>query len=169
MPKTINKREVFAMKKILAFLAAAVFVFGLGIVTQAQDTRTGEREARAEDRNLNPSGTFKDQDLIALKVEDPQGEDLGRIGSLAIDLSNGRVAFSVVEDGGFWGYRIGSKYVAVPLTAMSLKMDKNGKPDKFVLDMSKKEFSKAPNFSGNGLPNRRQAEESYRFFGQAPY
>lgn len=157
------------MKKILAFVTAAVFVLGLGIVIQAHDTRMGDREARAEDRNLNSSGTFKDQDLIGLEVENPQGEDLGRIGSLAIDLSNGRVAFSVVEYGGFWGYRIGSKYVAVPLTAMSLKVDKNGKPDKFVLDMTKDEFSKAPNFSGNGLPNRRQAEESYRFFGQAPY
>ncbi len=155
------------MKKILAFVTAAVFVLGLGVVIHAQDTRTGDRGARTEDKNLASSGTFKDQDLIGLRVENSQKEDLGRISSLAIDPDNGRVAFSVVEHGGLWGW--GSKYVAVPLASMSLKVDKNGKPEKFVLDRSKDEFSKAPTFSGNGWPDRRQAEESYEFFGQAPY
>ena len=156
------------MKKIVALLTAAALVLGVGMVIHAQNTRMDDKEAKIEVRDLASSQTFKDQDLIGLRVENLQEEDLGRITSLAIDANNGRVAFGVVGYGGFWGW--GSKYVAVPLAAMSLKVrDDNGKPDKFVLNMKRADFSKAPTFSGNGWPDRKQAGESYRFFGQAPY
>ncbi|MBS0310422.1 MAG: PRC-barrel domain-containing protein, partial [Proteobacteria bacterium] len=50
------------------------------------------------------------------KVVNRQGEDLGDIKDLMIDVENGRVAYAVLEFGGFLG--LGSKLFAVPLSAM---------------------------------------------------
>ncbi len=155
------------MNKILAFIMAIIFALGLETTIYAQENRTIDKQAKMEDKGLASTGTFKDQDLIGLRVENSQGQDLGRISSLAIDPNDGRVAFGVLQYGGFWGF--GAKNVAVPLTAMSLKLDKNGRPDKFVLDMNKQDLASAPTFGGSGWPDRRQVEESYRFFGQTPY
>ncbi len=151
------------MNKILAFVTAIGLILG---VIYVQLTLAEVTQGRAGDGNF-ALGTFKDQDLIGLRVQSSRGEDLGRISSLAIDPKDGRVTFGVLTYGGFWGY--GAKYVAVPLTVMDLKTDKNGKPDAFVLDMSKQQLASAPTFEGNGLPDQKQIEESYRFFGQTPY
>ncbi len=151
------------MNKILAFVTAIGLILGAIYV---QPALAGVRQGRSGDGNF-AIGTFKDQDLVGLKVQSPQGEDLGRISSLAIDPKDGRVAFGVLTYGGFWGFR--AKYVAVPLTVMDLKTDKNGKPDAFILDMSKQQLASAPTFEGNSLPDEKQVEESYRFFGQTPY
>ncbi len=151
------------MNKILAFLMAIGLILGAIYV---QPALADVKQGRAGDGNF-AIGTFKDQDLVGLKVQSSQGEDLGRISSLAIDPKDGRVVFGVLTYGGFWGF--GAKYVAVPLTVMDLKTDKNGKPDAFVLDISKQQLASAPTFEGKGLPDRGQVEESYRFFGQTPY
>ena len=151
------------MRKILAFVTAIALSLG---VIYVQFTLADVGQGRTGDRNL-AIGTFKDQDLVGLKVQSAQGEDLGRISSLAIDPKDGRVAFGVLTYGGIWGF--GAKYVAVPLPVMSLKTDKDGKPDAFVLDMSRQQLASAPTFGGNGLPDLKQVEDSYRFFGQTPY
>ena len=52
------------------------------------------------------------------KVVNRQGEDLGDIKDLMIDVDSGRVAYAVLEFGGFLG--LGSKLFAVPLSAMEL-------------------------------------------------
>lgn len=151
------------MKKILAVVTAISLTLGIIFV---QSTLADVKQGTTEDRDF-AVGTFKDQDLVGLRVQNPQGEDLGSISSLAIDPKDGRVAFGVLTYGGFWGF--GAKYVAVPLTAMSLKTDNNGRPDRFFLDISKQQLASAPTFDGKSLPDRKQVEESYRFFGQAPY
>ncbi len=151
------------MKKILAFVTAIGLSLG-AIYVEPILANAGQE--RAGDRNV-AIGTFKDQDLVGLRVQSAQGENLGRVSSLAIDPKDGRVAFGVLTYGGFWGF--GAKHVAVPLTAMSLKTDKNGRPDLFVLDMNREQLASAPTFDGNVLPDRKQVEESYRFFGQTPY
>ncbi len=64
---------------------------------------------------------------------------------------------------------MGSKNVPVPLSAMELKVDKNGKPKVFILNVNKEDLEKAPRFSGTSWPDRKQVDDSYRFFGQNPY
>ncbi len=150
------------MNKILVFLTAIGLILG---VIYVQPTLAGVRQGTGNGNSA--IGTFKDQDLVGLRVQSSQGEDLGRISGLVIDPKDGRVAFGVLTYGGFWGF--GAKYVAVPLTVMDLKTDKNGKPDAFILDMSKEQLASAPTFEGNSLPDQKQIEESYRFFGQTPY
>ncbi len=151
------------MKKMLVFLAVISLIV---TVMSVQPALADVKQGAAGDRSL-AIGTFKDQDLVGLKVQNTRGEDLGRISSLAIDPKDGRVAFAVLTYGGFWGFR--ANYVAVPLTVMDLKTDKNGKPDAFVLNMSKQQLASAPAFSGNGMPDEKQVEDSYRFFGETPY
>src|SRR3569833_3476071 len=52
------------------------------------------------------------------KVVNRQGEDLGDNKDLMIDVENGRVAFAVLEFGGFLG--LGRKLFAVHLSAMEI-------------------------------------------------
>ncbi len=158
-----KNREVFVMNKILVFVAVVGLILG---VIYVQPTLADFGQGKARNGNV-AIGTYRDQALIGLKVQSSGGEDLGRISSLAIDPKDGRVAFGVLTYGGFWGFR--AKYVAVPLTVMDLRTDKNGKPDAFVLDMNKQQLAGAPTFDGNSLPDQKQVEESYRFFGQTPY
>ncbi len=151
------------MKKMLAFLTIISLIVA---VMTVQLTLADAKQGTAGDRT-SAVGTFKDQDLVGLKVQNARGEDLGRISSLVIDPKDGRVAFAVLTYGGFWGFR--ANYVAVPLPVMDLKTDKNGRPNAFVLDMSKQQLASAPIFSGNGMPDEKQVEDSYRFFGETPY
>src|SRR5262245_21126308 len=62
------------------------------------------------------------------KVINRQGEDLGEIDEIMIDVPRGRVAYAVMSAGGFLG--VGSRLFAVPWSALTLDTDNKC----FVLD-----------------------------------
>ncbi len=130
--------------------------------------RTGEKRDMNKnvDSFANFKGEFRGSSLIGAKVENPNGDNLGKISDLAVDPRTNRVDFAVLSHGGALG--MGDKYIAIPLSSFSVKMD-NGKLDKLVLDMSKDKLDQAPNFDNDHWPNRAEAEKSYRYFGQRPY
>jgi sporulation protein YlmC with PRC-barrel domain len=144
------------MKK-LAFFSVAIFLLSFAVLVYAHDT----------DANARSDRTYKDTDLVGLNVQNQQGETLGKINNMAVDPQMGRIPFAVIQYGGFFGF--GGKYVAVPLSAMDLRTDENGRPKMFVLNASKDQFAKAPSFEGNAWPDMKQVDESYRYFGQTPY
>ncbi len=143
-------------------------------VDQNQPTTTEKRDMdrhNARDNKIlepfaNFRGEFKGSSLIGAKVENSNGDNLGKISDLAVDPRTNHVDFAVLSHGGALG--MGDKYVAIPLSAFSVKMDKNGKLDKLVLDTSKDKLAQAPSFDKDHWPNRAQAEQSYRYFGQTP-
>ena len=100
------------------------------------------------------------------KVVNRKGEDLGDIKDLMIDLSNGRVAYAVLEFGGFLG--MGSKLFAVPLSAMEL--DTVNK--RFIFDQSKETLENAPGFDKDTWPNfadRTWGASVHSHYGVQPY
>jgi sporulation protein YlmC with PRC-barrel domain len=100
------------------------------------------------------------------KVTNPEGENLGEIKELMIDLDSGRVAYAVLSFGGFLG--VGDKYFAVPWEALRLHTDEH----KFYLDVPKERLKNAPGFDKNNWPesaDRSFLSEVYKYYGYKPY
>jgi sporulation protein YlmC with PRC-barrel domain len=100
------------------------------------------------------------------KVVNRQGEDLGDIKDLMIDVDSGRVAYAVLEFGGFLG--LGSKLFAVPLSAMEVDPENH----RFIFDQSKETLKNAPGFDKDNWPNfsdRDWGTNVHAHYGVRPY
>ncbi|MDQ2694397.1 MAG: PRC-barrel domain-containing protein [Pseudomonadota bacterium] len=104
--------------------------------------------------------------LAGDKVVNSQGEDLGKIEEIMLDMSSGRVAYAVLSFGGVMG--IGDKLFAIPWSA--LRLDTANKW--FVLDVPKDQLKNAPGFDKNAWPSmadRRWATDVHTYYGTRPY
>ena len=85
--------------------------------------------------------------LTSDNVRNLQGEDIGHIKELMIDVGSGRVAYAVLSFGGFVG--LGDKLFAVPWSA--LRLDQHDKV--FILDVPRQRLEKAPGFDKEHWPD----------------
>jgi sporulation protein YlmC with PRC-barrel domain len=81
------------------------------------------------------------------KVENPGGEDLGKIDDLMINVGTGEVEYVVIEFGAFLG--IGGKLFAVPFAELEL----NPSRQVFVLRRDKEYLKNAPGFDKAHWPD----------------
>lgn len=84
--------------------------------------------------------------IIGDKIENKQGEHIGKIKDLMLDIQYGKVEYVVIEFGGFLG--LGEKLFAVPFSALEVNRHKKD----FVLDVDKSFMEKAPGFDKNHWP-----------------
>lgn len=96
--------------------------------------------------------------VIGDKVVNHQGDALGKIEEIMLDVDDNRIAYAVLSFGGFLG--IGDKYFAVPWEA--LRLDANNK--RFVLNESKERLENAPGFDKDDWPDMAD-----RTFGASIY
>ncbi|HSK74966.1 MAG TPA: PRC-barrel domain-containing protein [Thermoanaerobaculia bacterium] len=104
--------------------------------------------------------------MIGDKVINRQGESLGDIKELMIDMDSGRVAYAVLSFGGVMG--MGDKLFAIPFQSLQLRPDHHD----FVLDIDKDRLKKAPGFDKNNWPStadRKWGAQIHEFYGQRPY
>ena len=132
-----------------ATIAGVIVAFGFGFF--AAGYYYSEKPATTE-----WGRAYMVSEVTGMDVKNPMGEEFGRIDDYVID-TNGRIPFSILS--------FGEKSVAVPFGA--LKYDQEGKH--LVLDFSRDRLDSAPAFDKSALHDRAWAEETYRFFGQAPY
>jgi sporulation protein YlmC with PRC-barrel domain len=85
--------------------------------------------------------------LIGDDVMNRQGDNLGDIKEIMIDMQSGQVAYAVLSFGGVMG--IGEKLFAVPWQA--LQLDTANKC--FTLDVSKDQLQNAPGFDKDAWPD----------------
>jgi len=85
--------------------------------------------------------------LAGDSVRNAEGEDLGKISEIMIDIPSGRVAYAVLSFGGILG--MGDKLFAVPWSA--LKVDEDEKC--FILNVDKQTIEKAPGFDKDHWPD----------------
>ena len=100
------------------------------------------------------------------KVENTQGENLGEIKDLMIDLDTGKVAYAVLDFGGFLG--IGNKLFAVPFNALKLCAENKC----FKLDASKEQLEKQQGFDQNNWPDmadQKWGERLHSAYNVKPY
>lgn len=106
------------------------------------------------------------RDLYKVRIQNYQGEPLGRIKGVGIDLINGRIIEVFVVSGDFMG--IGGKVVSVP--PLALIADPAGAI--YYLDASTGAFKAAPAVDLSVLPDAHRTDlvaEAYERFGQEPY
>jgi sporulation protein YlmC with PRC-barrel domain len=99
-------------------------------------------------------------------VVDRNGDSLGEIKEIMVDVPTGRVAYAVLSFGGFLG--IADKLFAVPWSALTLDTEHK----QFILDVDKNRLKDAPGFDMDHWPSMAQptwACAVYKFYGVDPY
>ena len=76
-----------------------------------------------------------------------EGDKLGHLEELVIDLDGGRVNYAVLASGGFLG--MGEKLFAIPWDLLSVDTENH----EIVVDVSKEVLSKAPGFDKDNWPD----------------
>jgi sporulation protein YlmC with PRC-barrel domain len=144
--KTLN-RTVLGFS-LLAFTAAVYAQSGSTQSAQQeksepmQQTQQGASDgASAQQRN-----DISARRLMDAKVVDAQGNDIGDIGEVVIDLQKDRVHAVVLESGGFMG--LGGKQFAFPMSELKSGKDQN----QFVMNVDKQKLENADGFAKGKMP-----------------
>ena len=134
-------------KSLFATLLAIVMLFPLqGAFAQAKNSSAKKDIARSihEDEHIN---AFRVDKIIGSGVINLEGEPIGTIDVLVIDIDDGNLVYAAIKTGGFLGF--GEKLIAVPwqsLTAVPAE-------GLFIIDQSKAKLEKASSFDANNWPD----------------
>jgi sporulation protein YlmC with PRC-barrel domain len=104
--------------------------------------------------------------LIGDEVVNAQGDDLGKIEAIMLDVRSGRIAYAVLSFGGFLGF--GSKLFAIPWNALTL----DAKEERLVLNVSKEKLENAEGFDKDNWPAMADTEwatKIHAYYEVAPY
>lgn len=104
--------------------------------------------------------------MIGDDVRNPEGENLGKLEEIMLDVGEGCVAYAVLSFGGFLG--IGDKLFAIPWQALELRPDEHA----FVLDVDQETLKNAPGFDKDNwprTPDREWLTGVYDYYGYEPY
>jgi sporulation protein YlmC with PRC-barrel domain len=99
-------------------------------------------------------------------VVNAQGEDLGEIKDIMIDVPSGRVAYAVLSFGGILG--MGDKLFAIPWQALQLDPENH----RFILNADKERLKNAPGFDKDHWPSMADhtwATDIHSYYGSRPY
>jgi sporulation protein YlmC with PRC-barrel domain len=122
--------------------------------------------SRPEDRSGPGPEVMAASDFEGEDVVNHQGETLGDIEEIMLDVRSGRIAYAVLAAGGFLG--IGEKYFAIPWRALTLDTDRKC----FILDVDKERLQSAPGFDKDHWPSMADqswASQVHSYYGAAPY
>lgn len=84
--------------------------------------------------------------MIGDDVRNPQGESLGKLEEIMLDVDRGCVSYAVLSFGGIMG--IGDKLFAIPWQALTLDTENHA----FVLDVDRERLKNMPGFDKNNWP-----------------
>jgi hypothetical protein len=94
------------------------------------------------------------------------GEHVGKISDIMLDVRGGRVAYAVLSSGGFLG--MGDTLHAIPWSALTLDTD-----DKcFVLDAPAEHIKNAPGFDKDNWPSMADTQwgtSVHEYYNRTPY
>ncbi len=86
--------------------------------------------------------------LIGSKVMNLEGERLGRVAELLVNLATGRICYAIIEVDRFPGWK--KKMVAVPLAAMNMSPEERI----FYINSDRETLAQAPCFENAELQDR---------------
>jgi sporulation protein YlmC with PRC-barrel domain len=104
--------------------------------------------------------------LIHDKVVNLNGDHVGKIEELMVDVTTGRVAYAVLSYGGFLGF--GVKLFAVPWSALTVDESKR----RFVVNVARESLEKMPGFDKDHWPDLNDLDYAtgvYRQWGVTPF
>ena len=106
--------------------------------------------------------------IIGSQVINPEGEQLGSIKDMVVDLDDAQIAYAVLSFGGIMG--LGDKLFAIPLEALTFDTQSNHA----VLDVDREVLKNAPGFDKEKWPDVAEYEAGwlrniYEYYGYSPY
>jgi len=131
------------------------------MIDKFKDSHFIDQEKPGQQAALNLMGA---NTLIGEKVHNVQGDYLGDIKEIVLEMGSGKVAYAVLSFGGI--FRFGRKLFAVPWNA--LMPDTLNKS--LVLDVVKERFRNAPGFDSDKWPNmadRAWSDGIHNYYGQS--
>ncbi len=100
------------------------------------------------------------------KVVTPDGDDVGKVKEIMLDVVTGGIAYAVIARGGALG--IGEKLFAVPWRLIAV----DGDNEQLVLDVDPEVLDNSPGFDPDNWPqfsDRSWGEEIHRYYDISPY
>lgn len=113
--------------------------------TYEVDNRTGSNQ-EGSDAN-RPLQRLTATSIIGDKVENLDGEDLGKIDNLMINVLTGEIEYVVLEYGSFLG--LGGKLFAIPFEEFSVAPNRQV----FILDRDEEYLKNSPGFDKDHWPD----------------
>jgi sporulation protein YlmC with PRC-barrel domain len=134
-------------------------------LTQDPQREYGSPEAtRATEKHASISA-HKASDLKGSRVQSSDGERLGTVDDLAINLQDGEVSYIIVSSGGFLG--IGGDLHPVPPEAVQVRQVDNGL--ELVLKVTEQQWENAPTVERDQiaqLGEQTHGQQIHQFYGQ---
>ncbi|MDE1179065.1 PRC-barrel domain-containing protein [Paraburkholderia sp.] len=100
------------------------------------------------------------------KVMSSDGEDVGKISDIMLDVRSGRIAYAVLSEGGFLG--MGSTLHAIPWTALTLDTDQKC----FHVDILAQRLKDDPGFDKDHWPSMADTQwglSTHTYYNRQPY
>lgn len=100
------------------------------------------------------------------KVMSSDGEHVGKIVDIMLDVRSGRIAYAVLSSGGFLG--VGNRLHAIPWSALTLDTDDRC----FILDASAERIKNAPGFDKDNWPSMADipwGTSVHKYYNRLPY
>ena len=144
-------------------LAACLGLSGslVSIGASAQQPGTGASSAAATANASQPMRDARASKLIGMSVRNAQGDNVGEIKDLVVDVRDGRVRHAVLSSGGFLG--LGDRLFAYPMSAFRTSADR----DDLVLAVDRERLKEQPGFESSRWPDLREyAGVVDRFFAR---
>ncbi len=127
----------------LCVSAAASIVSASPAIAAATD----KAGMQTQTSNQQASRYIRASKMIGMNVKNAEGENLGEIKDLIVDVANARVYYAVLEFGGFLG--LGEKLFAYPVRAFRIAADL----DDLVLNVDDAKLKAAPGFARDNWPD----------------
>lgn len=142
-------------------LAASMPSFAQQGASTTTDKRANQTASQASADAKQSGRDVRASKVIGKGVENAEGENLGEIKDLIVDLGSQRVHYAVMASGGALG--LGEKLFAYPMSAFKSQAD----GDKLVLNIDKDRLKDAPGFDKDKWPDwsdNRYRGEVDRYF-----
>lgn len=125
----------------------------------AEAAESAEAEAAPFDGQIveQPEGTYAVSDLVGSSVMSAEGENMGQISDLLAE--DDRIAGAVIGVGGFLGF--GEKPIAIEIDRLQRITTEDG-GEQWVLDVSRQQLERAPQFVSLEEQRRQQEAEQAR-------
>lgn len=133
-------------KYTVSLILAIILVFAS--VAGAQ--QSGTSGAGTSNSGVSPqerTNAFLIGKIVGSQVTNIQGQVLGKIQDLIVDVDSGRILYAVLDIGGFLGIR--NKLFPVPWDLLAALPSEG----RFFIDKSKDELRNAPSYDKNNLPD----------------
>jgi len=125
---------------------------------KTQDAAKADQSAQKPKQKLVTAKTFRSSHLTGMTVRNAQGEALGKVDDLVINVETGKIDYAALSHGGVLG--IGDKLFAVPWNELQMAFGQD--ENYFVLNMSKEKLEAAPGFNKDAWPNFADANWSQK-------